>query len=187
MFPKLITLMTLLLLLTPISSARTERHPVHTSALSVDAGVATVATTIIDAPPAQVATIAGDPANFTEIFPAVEVRVLRSQGSDLLISVVRKEPWPVGTISWSEIVTRSLDEDGKTLVIDRETQPGSAFFRHMRATMRIAPVPGEPGRSAVDYRVSIEISRWAPQWVLRRSNATAMVATVERLRQLCEH
>jgi hypothetical protein len=165
--------------------ARAAHHPVRTSALPADTGVANLATTVIDAPPARVAQVAGDPAYFTEIFPAVEVRVLRTQGQSQLISVVRKEPWPVGMISWTEIVSRLSEKDG-TLIVDREAQPGSAFFRHMRATLRIIPVPGDPLRSLIEYRVAIEISRWAPLWVLRRSNASAMVATVERLRQFCE-
>ncbi len=166
--------------------ARAEQRQVFTHALSAPVGVATAATTLIDAPPATVAAIAGDPAHFTEIFPAAEVRLLHTQGETLLISVVRKEPWPVGMISWNEIVSRFVAEDGQTIVIDRESQPGSAFFRHMRAILRVSAVPGDPGRSVVDYRVAIEITRWAPLWMLRRSNASAMVATLDRLRQLCE-
>jgi hypothetical protein len=167
--------------------ALAERHPIHAVPIPTDAGIATEASTIIDAPPDRVAAIAADPAHFVELFPAQEVHVRSAQGDRVLVSVVRKEPWPVGVISWSETVARYQEDQGRTLVVDRQVQPGSSeFFRWMQANLRVRAVPGDPLRSALTYRVAIQISRWAPLWILRRSNAAAMAATLERLRQMAE-
>lgn len=173
-----------LLPIAPVSEAAAEPRAVTTVPLPAPSGVALEARTIIDAPPARVAQVAGDPAFFPELLSALEVRVVGSEGPAQLLSVLRREPWPVGDLRWVEVLSRRREGDG-TLVVERRAHPGP-FFRRMEATWRLDPLPGDPGRTAVTYQVAIDITRWAPLWMLRRSHRSAVLTTVERLRRISE-
>lgn len=171
----------------PIGPAWAARHPVQHTSFPAKSGVLVEVRTEIDAAAEEVAAAAGDPANFIEMFPAHEVRVLSQQGASQLVAVEMRQPWPVGVVRWNESVLRRAEDTG-TLVVERHAQRGG-YFRHMDAEWRVTPLPpvgSTPSRCQVVYRVAVELNRWAPTFMLRRGHTAGMVATVERLRQIVE-
>jgi ribosome-associated toxin RatA of RatAB toxin-antitoxin module len=143
--------------------------------------LAAEARTIIDAPAERVAQLVGDPAAFAELLPAAEVRLLGSEGGAQLVQLERREPWPVGVVRWTEAVRRR--RDGQAYLVERQAR-GEGYFRRLEASWSITPV-GE-ARCAVVYRVSMELRRWVPTWMLRRGNASGMLGTIARLRRMSE-
>lgn len=156
--------------------------PVVSRSLPTDSGVLSEGETVVDAPPAEVAALLSDPKNYVPIFPASSVQVVRSLPTSKVIAVEMKKPWPIGTVRWEEDVTIQEEPGSKSFQIERTAHPG--YFRRMLARWRVTEAPGAPGRSLVTYRVSMELSRWAPELFLKRGNLNGIVDTLTRLRKL---
>lgn len=138
---------------------------------------------VIEAPAEQVATLVAEPANFVPLFPAERIEVLKSSPERQVVSVEMRKPWPVGTVRWVEEVTAYRDNDGKTYVVERNAQ-GGGYFRQMRAVWRIVPHPDSEHRCVVTYQVLTDLSRWVPEWALKKGNLSGIVDTMGRLRKL---
>lgn len=173
------------LLLSPLLAGADKRPPGMTaSSIPMPSGVAGEVRVVVNAPAARVAAIASDPAAFRELFPAEEARVVGQRDGAVMVAVRKREGWPVGELRWVETVARA--RSGATLEVTRDVIE-STFFKRMHAVLQVTPVPGAEGeRSAVQYRVDVDINRWAPIWVLRRNHLDAMVATTDRLRRMSE-
>lgn len=173
------------LLLSPLLAGADKRPPGMTaSSIPMPSGVAGEVRVVVNAPAARVAAIASDPAAFRELFPAEEARVVGQRDGAVMVAVRKREGWPVGELRWVETVARA--RSGATLEVTRDVIE-STFFKRMHAVLQVTPVPGAEGeRSVVQYRVDVDINRWAPIWVLRRNHLDAMVATTDRLRRMSE-
>src|SRR5262245_16519704 len=68
------------------------------------AGVVAEARMTVAAPAERVARLVADPAALVELLPATEVSVVAETGAARVVSVVRREPWPVGAVRWTEKV-----------------------------------------------------------------------------------
>lgn len=161
--------------------ARAEAAPTVTT-LPVARGVAAEAHLVIAAPAERVAAVAGDPRSFGELLPAAVVRPLGRRGDADIVEVERHEPWPIGVVRWTESVRRRQAPGGALLIERQAIDDG--YFRRLEATFTIAPLPG--GRSDVSYRVSMDLRRWAPAWMVRRGNSAGIVGTLGRLQRMCE-
>lgn len=151
--------------------------------LPAPSGVRSAAETVLEAPAETVATLLGDPRNFVPLFPAHAVDVLSSAEGSQVIAVEMRKPWPVGTVKWVEDVVAHKDADGRSFIVERSAHPG--YFKHMNARWHVAPDPAaETARCIVTYEVSMELKRWAPEWMLRRGNLNGILDTMSRLRTL---
>ena len=68
-------------------------------------------------------------------------------------------------------------------MLSNETATATSF-RRLQATFLVAPL-GQ-GRCSVTYRVSMDLRRWAPLWMVRRGNSAGMLGTLSRLRHMSE-
>ena len=115
--------------------------------------------------------------------PAHAVDVLSSTPDAQVIAVEMRNPWPVGTVKWVEEVESHREPDGKSFVVQRNAHPG--YFKHMNARWHVAPDPAAATeRCIVTYEVSMELKRWAPEWMVRRGHINGMLDTMARLRTL---
>lgn len=156
-------------------------------AVPVSSGASAEVRGVIEAPAERIAALVADPASFIDLLPASSVHVVGKQGGTLLVEVERREPWPVGTIRWTETLQQRTEAaqpaqpTQPTQIVERQALPGG-YFRRLLATWRVTPL--QPGRCAVSYKVWVDPVRWAPSWLLRRRNEQGMVATLERLQRL---
>ena len=156
---------------------------VVTRSLPSERGARAEVEAVIEAPAEQVAALVAEPQNFVPLFPAERIEVLKATPERQLVSVEMRKPWPVGTVRWVEEVTAYRDNDGKAYVVERNAQ-GGGYFRQMRAVWRVVPHPDSESRCVVTYQVLTELSRWVPEWALRKGNLSGIVDTMGRLRKL---
>jgi ribosome-associated toxin RatA of RatAB toxin-antitoxin module len=168
----------------PLPPASAVQPPaVKARVLPAKSGVRSTAETVLDASAETVASLLADPRNFVPLFPAHAVDVLSSAPDSQVIAVEMRQPWPVGTVKWVEDVVTRREADGHSFVVERNAHPG--YFKHMNASWHVAPDPtAETERCIVTYEVSMELKRWAPEWMLRRGNLNGMLATMSKLRTM---
>ena len=164
------------------AAARADAPAATVTMVPVQSGVAAEARTTIEASPERVAAVAGDPSAFSELLPAAVVRLKGRDGDAQIVEVERHEPWPIGVVRWVESVRQRQEANG-TVVVERQAID-DGYFRRLQATWWIAPLPG--GRSGVTYRVSMDLRRWAPAWMVRRGNSAGILGTLSRLRRMSE-
>lgn len=176
--------MLLLSTLSAVPALTRERGAFTVVSVPVSSGASAEVSVVIEAPAERIAALVANPAAFPDLLPASSVQVVGRQGGALLVRVERREPWPVGTIRWTETVlqrTEAAQPAQPTQIVERQALPGGDF-RRLLATWRVTPL--QPGRCTVSYKVWVDPNRWAPGWLLRRRNEQGMIATLERLQRL---
>ena len=84
---------------------------------------------------------------------------------------------------WVEEVVSLEDPQDHAFVVERTAQPG--YFRRLVSRWRVEPLAdSDHERCRVTYDVSLELTRWAPDWILRRNHLGGVKDTMERLRSL---
>ena len=167
----------------PVPLSAKEPSSVVARSLPATAGVRTFAETVLDAPAAKVAAVLAEAANFVPLFPAHSVEVLSSHGDRRVVSVEMRKPWPIGSVKWVEEVVSLEDPQDHAFVVERTAQPG--YFRRLVSRWRVEPLAdSDHERCRVTYDVSLELTRWAPDWILRRNHLGGVKDTMERLRSL---
>ncbi len=167
----------------PLGSSAKEPSPVVARSLPATTGVRTYAETVLDLPAAKVAALLAEPANFIPLFPAHSVEVISGHADRRVVSVEMRKPWPIGSVKWVEEVVSLEDPQDHAFVVERTAQPG--YFRRLVSRWRVEPLQdSDHERCRVTYDVSLELARWAPDWILRRNHLGGVKETMERLRSL---
>ena len=167
----------------PQDSFAKEPSPVVARSLPATAGVRTVAETVIDVPADKVIAILSEPANFVPLFPAYSVEVVSGHADRRVVAVEMRKPWPIGSVKWVEEMVQRQDPQDHSFEIERTAQPG--YFRRLVSRWRVEPIKdAEQERCRVVYDVSLELARWAPEWILKRNHLGGVRETVERLRSM---
>jgi len=167
----------------PHSLFAKESSNVIARSLPAATGVRTFAETILDAPAAKVAAMLAEPANFIPLFPAHSVEVLSAHADRRVVSIEMRKPWPVGSVKWVEEVVSLEDPQDHSFIVERTAHPG--YFRRLVSRWRVEPLlDSEHERCRVTYDVALELTRWAPDWILRRNHLGGVKETMQRLRSL---
>ncbi len=167
----------------PASALAKESGSVIARSLPAAVGVHTVAETVLDAPAAKVAALLAEPANFIPLFPAHSVEVLSTHADRRVVSVEMRKPWPIGSVKWVEEVVSQEDPQDHAFIVERTAQPG--YFRRLVSRWRVEPIAdADHAKCKVIYDVTLELARWAPEWILRRNHVGGIKETMERLRSL---
>jgi len=140
---------------------------------------------VLAAPAETVARFLSDPKNFVPLFPAESIDIVSAEPTKTVIAIVMKKPWPVGTVRWVEDVLSEANPAAQRFQIDRIAH-GGGYFRTMHARWLVEALPDQPAHCKVTYDVAMELTRWVPEWMLRRGNLNGMVDTMTRLRKLVE-
>lgn len=159
---------------------------IKVQSVPVARGVGSEVRTVVRASPERVAQVLSDPASLPLLMGTAEARVLpEEQKGQLLMALMRREPWPAGEVRWVERVQQRVEGEERVVLWDLVR---SDFFRQLRSEWRLRPERGPDGgeQCLVSYRLVFELSRWVPAFLVRRSNQDAMVLTVDRLRRLSE-
>lgn len=167
----------------PVAGSAKDAGTVIARSLPATSGVHTVAETVLEAPAAKVAAMLAEPNNFIPLFPAHSVEVLSAHADRRVVSVEMRKPWPIGSVKWVEEVVSLEDPQDHAFIIERTAQPG--YFRRLVSRWRVEPLAdAEHTRCKVTYDVTLELARWAPEWILRRNHVGGIKETMERLRSL---
>lgn len=165
------------------------RTDLKVQSMPVTRGVGSEVRTVVRASAERVAQVLADPGALPALMGTTEARVLGPQegqrAGEVLLAMMRREPWPAGEVRWVERVQRHQEGDEQVVVWELVR---SDFFRQLRSVWRVRPERGPDGveQSQVSYQLVFELKRWVPAFLVRRSNQEAMVTTVDRLRRMSE-
>lgn len=169
----------------PGKIAAKEPSKVTAQSVALPDGIHTFAETVLEAPADKVAALLSSPTYFVPLFPAHRVDVIKEEGDKVLIAIEMRKPWPIGSVKWMENVVSFEDTSNHAFIVDRDALPG--YFRRLRSRWRVEPLSSatQP-RCRVTYDVTVQLSRWVPEWILRRNHLGGVKETMERLRDLVQ-